>query len=268
VTRYLFCARWRAWGSVAITLTLLLFMGQVAHADPSGETSLEEVHFQVLDAFDRPYEQARGMLAVGVRLTSEGAPTIKGRKTFEAEGVEYRIDDDQYIQFPVVDSRADLRFVVFRDAGKNPVTYEMVLLKKKGSGWVSEALRPSRWSAGQGKTKAETRASSRAPWKTSEVLLILACTAVAAILVWATFGYWAFRRMLFVRRSEVAGAESKSKVLVLVGFLFAVAAAVVIFARPQVINGNPLLIHFRVWGVFLAILGIAALVTFMSTNKR
>lgn len=253
---------------LVLALGVLTLSARGALAQTSAQTGIEEVRFRVLDTFDRPYDLPKGTLAVGVRLTSDGSPNLKGLTTLEAEGVEYRINSDEYLEFPVTESKADLRFVVFKDADKNPVTYEITLLKKKGTKWITEPIRPSKWTAGQGKTTADARASSRAPLKWSEIVLVLVATLLATALVYAAYGQLAFRRLLFNRRNEVQVAERRSKFMVLIGSLIATAAAVTILARPQVVYGNPLMIHFLVWGAFLALLAISTLITVALTTKR
>jgi hypothetical protein len=242
-----------------VALLLSLVVPALAQGD---KFELETTAFQLLDRFDRPYVPEPNTVAIGVRLARDASV-----EALDAQGIEYRRDDANYMRYAVTDGVASLRFVIFRDHDRNPVPYEVVLLENQGGRWVKEPLRPGTWQAGSGSKRAVAHSLSRAPQQTWETLVVGGFFLAALLLVYILFGRVIFSRLLFGRRLEVSAAEWRSNVLMLVGVLLLVASCAGLVAYPQVLWGEPLAAYGVVSAVYLVVLLVAFAAAWMATRK-
>lgn len=226
--------------------------------EPATGVKLETAQIRVLDEFGRPYQVPTETAWLGVRLAQgdNQNPTLKGLKTMATEGLEYDVESDEWGNyFPITDGTAEAKFVVFEDAARNPVNYELGLFERTPSnGKKLVATFKNLWQAGQGAQTGVMKAGVRRPELTPEKLAIWGFIIGMGAIAYGLFGIRLFRRMLFNKRLDVGSAITWSNILVLIFFLLAVIVATLMYLYPRVLWGNLANVYYLSFAGYLVVL--------------
>lgn len=211
-------------------------------ASPSGSPKptfrVEETTILVQDRYTRPFRVPEDTAWLGVRLASgeeQHCKALAQHKEIAAGGQEYANKEGaDFSRFPLSkDGDAAVHFVVFSEAGKNPVDYELVLLVGEGPDAQQHPL--GYWSVGTGTVADQVQADVLAPHTQNEKLAMGSFVLVSLILTYWLFGRSLFARFLRHKKMEVSSALGWSNLLVLAGFLAIFAGLGVMWLWPKVL---------------------------------
>lgn len=212
-----------------------------AEASPSGSPKptfrVEESNILVQDRYTRPYIVPEDTAWLGVRLAQgeeQHNKSLAQHKEIAAGGQEYANKEGaDFSRFPLVDGTAPVHFVVFSDAGKGGVDYELVLLK--GEGADAEQIPLGFWQVGTGTVQDLVQADVLAPHTRNEKLAMYSFVLVSLVLTYVLFGRSLFARFLRNKKWEVSSALGWSNILVLFGFLAIGVCFGVMWLWPKVL---------------------------------
>ena len=211
-------------------------------ASPTGSPKptfkVEETTIRVQDRYTRPYRVPEDTAWLGVRLASgeeQHCKALATHKEIAAGGQEYANKEGaDFSRFPLSrEGDAAVHFVVFSEAGKNPVDYELVLLLGEGADAEQHPL--GYWSVGTGTVADQVQADVLAPHTPNEKLAMYSFVLVSLILTYVLFGRSLFARFLRNKKWEVSSALGWSNILVLLGFLAIFVCFGVMWLWPKVL---------------------------------
>lgn len=228
-------------------------------ASPTGSPKptfrVEEQTIYVQDRYLRPFLVPEDTAWLGVRLATGAEQHSKALAHFKeaaAGGQEYAFAEGaEFSRFPLIDGAATVHFVVFSEAGKNPVDYELVLLVGEGPDAQQHPL--GFWSVGTGTVADQAQADVLAPHTRNEKLAMGSFVVVSLILTYMLFGRSLFTRFLRNKKMEVSSALGWSNILVLFGFLAIGVCFGVMWLWPKVLwNKTETIYAIMIGGFFLA----------------
>lgn len=243
-------------------------------ASPSGSPKptfrVEETTIQVQDRFTRPFRVPEDTAWLGVRLATGAEQHCKAlaqHKEIAAGGQEYANKEGaDFSRFPLSrDGDAAVHFVVFSEAGKNPVDYELVLLLGEGPDAQQHPL--GYWSVGTGTVADQVQADVLAPHTQNEKLAMFSFVGVSLILTYLLFGRNLFARFLRNKKMEVSSALGWSNLLVLFGFLAIFVCFGVMWLWPKVLWNKTETIYAIMIGGWLLAAVLVYLGGLMVTRK-
>ena len=228
-----------------LCVLLLCLLGPAAAVadDATVQTGLrlEAVDIHIVDTYGRAWYAPADSVWLGIRLGGgeNKSESLAGYTSLSAQGLQYDVDSDRYVQYHLEDGTAHTQFIVFEDASKNPVNYELTLFEKTSDGGKRQiALSNNLWQAGMGQG-GTMKARARRPLITVEKVALASFVAITLVVGYLLFGRLLFRRMLFSKRMDVGSAVTWSNILVLLFLLLAIAVSAFLYIYPYVLWGNP-----------------------------
>lgn len=208
---------------IFIALLLLCFTALPSFSEDSPFKTVQ-IEMSVYDKFQRPFVAEPESVQLGVRLAqgdSQKCEAVTKYEQLSAAGTEYPRQTEDFLKFPVENGVARPQFVVFTEAGKNPVDYELVLFvkDKKDSTPYRVAIDPNLWKIGTESQNGDVKAEQRAPHGQDEIMMIGAFTVGGLLFSYLLFGRSAFTRFLHNKRMEVGSALGWSNLLVIFSWL-------------------------------------------------
>ena len=237
-----------------------------AQESPFKTVTLE---ISLLDQFQRPYLAQPETAWLGVRLASGEAQQSKAVSDYKAlasGGIEYTVGENaDYLKYGIENGVARPQFVIFNEAGKNPVSYELVMFIKNKDATETVHISPHIWNVGTESQSGEALADHRAPHTQQEWLAIVLFFIAGSIASYVLFGRALFARMLHNRRMEVGGALGWSNLLVVVMGLILTGCTFILVLFPYVIWQKTYWIYLLVMGSYalltLVVYGVGAALT-------
>ena len=112
------------------------------------------------------------------------------------------------------------------------------------------------------------RAKMRAPVTHDEVYGGIIFTMIAVALILVTFFYFAFRRMLFNRRMEVASAVSWSNIITLLYLTLASCTVLVAYLNPSLLTQQAVNTYIGLIVTFIGFYFLGLIVMILMTRPR
>jgi hypothetical protein len=91
---------------------------------------------------------------------------------------------------------------------------------------------------------------------------------IAVVLIFATFFYLAFRRMLFNRRMEVAGAVTWSSIITLLYLILASCTVLVAYLNPSLLTQQAVNTYIGLIVTFIGCYFFGTIVMVLMTRPR
>ena len=179
------------------------------------------------DDADRRFDTAR------LNVTLAAAPGYENGQTLSKGSVQFNVADPDGKSYPVEDGQGNVALLAPGDSNSQPFKYSFSAKGRDGVVYVTDS--PVEVDSTTPRT-IHLRARMRAPVTHDEVYggAIFAIIAVALILI--TFSYFAFRRMLFNRRMEVASAVTWSNIITLLFLILASCTVLVAYWNPSLLT--------------------------------
>ncbi|MGE0492539.1 MAG: hypothetical protein AB7S38_25210 [Vulcanimicrobiota bacterium] len=253
-----------------LLLVLYLLLPGLAWAQDA-EFTLETTEFRVKDNFERPYLVENGKAWVAVRLLTgdDQQAKLDAYEVLSSSGVEYPTKGDpiEPLLFPISDGVAKVQFVVFSDAGRNPISYSLKLVEEEEGKKYESPFLEGAWMAGNQTPSEELQTDRLAPHANWEWMAIVAFALCAAILIYLWFGRSLFGRMLFNRQMTVSSAEAASNMLVLIGWLSLAVVVPLLYFFPYVVWQQQYYIYLLVAGGYILLVGLGYSLGLMMTKR-
>ncbi len=257
----------RTWGWLLLLLSLVSGGGWAQE----GDFLLETTEFEVKDQYQRPYlvENGTAWIAVSLMQGDDQQADLQNYPTLSASGIEYATSGDpvEPLLFPISRGVAKVQFVVFNDAGKNPVSYNVKLVEEEDGVKYEYPFMDGVWLAGN-QTPAEQLQTARlAPHANWELMAIGIFLLVAAVLIYIGFGRSLFARMLFNRHLAVSSATATSNLLVGLGWLSLAVVAPLLYYFPYIIWQQQYWIYLLTAGGYILVVGLVYSLGLMMTKR-
>lgn len=214
--------------SIFLLLLTLFLVGQ-AGADPE-KFRLVPMDIEIKDRFDRPYENDKEDVYLGVRLAQDEKQSNKrvaDYTSLQLGSYEFPRVTQEYQKVLVKNGIAHVNFLTLTDDDA-PVDYELKLIR----GGDMFTLSPTVWPIGtQSQSQGEAKAEGlRAPHSSGEIAAMTGFGIIAFVLSYWLLGRALFARMLEGRGMEVGTAEAASNLLLVTFWgLAAVSIAGMVF---------------------------------------
>lgn len=220
---------------------LLLPLLLRAQTTPSGELEIHDLHITIEDTAHRPFDAA----IVEVSLMS--AQGYQNGQTVSRDTVEYVLGDENGTRNSVNDGEANARVLV--PSSGEPFHYRFRVRGPEGKVYVTR----DDLAIDMNTRSLRLVAIVRAPVNNQERWGSLLFFGVAVVLVILTFGYLAFRRMLFNRRMNVHNAILWSNILTVFYILLAISTVLLAYCFPSLFTAAAWTTYLGLVVIFLGI---------------
>ena len=240
----------------AIAAGVLALLGIGGRAQENTGLQVQNVHATIVDRSGRSFNS--GTLTTALAY----APGYDSGQTIGAESVEFTVGDGTK-SYPIHDGGADLKLLVPADASKDPFKYQFIARESGGEPFLTRNVEVS----GKTRTLSFVAPDKHAPLSSGEKVGGTIFSLVTVALIFATFFFMAFRRMLFNRRMEVSSATLWSNILT---FLFVVIAACTIvaaFMTPELLTTSANT-YLGLAAVFIGVYSLGIVFMLLATRPR
>jgi hypothetical protein len=239
-------------------------LGQMVYAQdppPEGNNALgvRSLAVDLRDDADRPFETA------SLSVTLASAPGYQKGQSVSSGSVQFSVGDPDGKSYPVEDGRSNVALLVPGDAQSQPFNY--IFSAKGGDGAVYVTDSPVDVDATMPRV-VHLRARMRAPVTHNEMYGGICFAVIAVVLIFATFFYLAFRRMLFNRRMEVAGAVTWSSIITLLYLILASCTVLVAYLNPSLLTQQAVNTYIGLIVTFIGCYFFGTIVMVLMTRPR
>lgn len=248
---------------VILMLSMALIAGiATAQGQPAGDSNALQVRslsVDLRDDADRRFDTAK------LSVTLASAPGYENGQTLSKGSVQFNVADSEGKFYPVEDGQSNVALLAPGDAQSQPFRYNFSAKGSDGETYVTES--PVEVDSTMPHA-IHLRAKMRAPVTHDEVYGGIIFTMIAVALILVTFFYFAFRRMLFNRRMEVASAVSWSNIITLLYLTLASCTVLVAYLNPSLLTQQAVNTYIGLIVTFIGFYFLGLIVMILMTRPR